>query len=122
MHSHILTSRSKEELILERFENVLRLALTQQTAVCRVASVLNAHSCTPQVPTTGYFVRYCTELATCEKTVLALEPINRIVPTTITRITASMTAYSAMSCAWSSDHSRARFEREMRRRDIFTPT
>ena len=40
---------------------------------------------------------YCTELATCEKTVLAFEPINRIVPTTITRITASITAYSAMS-------------------------
>jgi hypothetical protein len=42
-------------------------------------------------------VRYCTELATDEKTLFALEPISRIVPTTITRITASITAYSAMS-------------------------
>jgi hypothetical protein len=40
---------------------------------------------------------YWTELATCENTVLALEPISRIVPTTITRITASITAYSAIS-------------------------
>ena len=40
---------------------------------------------------------YCIELAACEKTVLALEPISRIVPTTMTRITASITAYSAMS-------------------------
>src|SRR5579872_2707611 len=46
---------------------------------------------------------YCEiELATEEKTLLALPPIRRIVPTTITRITASMTAYSAMSCASSS--------------------
>jgi hypothetical protein len=42
-------------------------------------------------------VRYWTELATDENTLLALEPIRRIVPTTITRITASITAYSAMS-------------------------
>src|SRR5580700_1871120 len=40
---------------------------------------------------------YWTELATCEKTVFAFEPISRIVPTTITRITASITAYSAIS-------------------------
>src|SRR5438132_9627786 len=38
---------------------------------------------------------YCTELATEEKTLLALLPTRRIVPTTITRITASITAYSA---------------------------
>ena len=38
---------------------------------------------------------YWTELATYEKTVLAFEPISRIVPTTMTRITASITAYSA---------------------------
>lgn len=43
-----------------------------------------------------------TELATCEKTVFALEPIRRTVPTTITRMTANMTAYSAMSCPFSS--------------------
>src|SRR5689334_20403674 len=46
-------------------------------------------------------------LATFEKTVLALEPIKRIVPTTMTRITASMTAYSAMSWPLSS-HSNLR--------------
>src|SRR2546425_7613373 len=40
---------------------------------------------------------YCTELATEEKTLLALLPTRRIVPTTITRITASITAYSAIS-------------------------
>jgi hypothetical protein len=40
---------------------------------------------------------YWIELAACEKTVLALEPISRTVPTTMTRITASITAYSAMS-------------------------
>src|ERR1700747_989421 len=40
---------------------------------------------------------YWTELATCEKTVFALEPMSRIVPTTITRITANITAYSAIS-------------------------
>src|SRR5215469_5331647 len=44
------------------------------------------------------------ELATFENTVFAFEPIKRIVPTTRTRITASMTAYSAMSCPSSSDH------------------
>lgn len=37
------------------------------------------------------------ELATREKTLLALEPISRIVPITITRMTASITAYSAIS-------------------------
>jgi hypothetical protein len=46
------------------------------------------------------------ELATCENTVLAFEPISRIVPTTITRITASITAYSAMSWPSSSLHAR----------------
>jgi hypothetical protein len=37
------------------------------------------------------------ELDTVEKTALALEPISRIVPTTMIRITASITAYSATS-------------------------
>jgi hypothetical protein len=46
---------------------------------------------------------YCIELATEEKALLALDPIRRIVPTTRTRITASITAYSAMSCPVSSD-------------------
>jgi len=41
---------------------------------------------------------YWSVLATVEKALLALEPINRIVPTTSTRMTASITAYSAMSC------------------------
>jgi len=47
---------------------------------------------------------YWTELATEENTLLALVPIRRMVPTTITRITASITAYSAMSCPSSSRH------------------
>ena len=46
---------------------------------------------------------YCMELATLEKALLALDPISRIVPTTRTRITASITAYSAISCPESSD-------------------
>ena len=37
-------------------------------------------------------------LATEEKALLALLPTRRIVPTTSTKITASITAYSAMSC------------------------
>jgi hypothetical protein len=37
------------------------------------------------------------ELAVDEKALFALEPISRIVPITTTRITSSMTAYSAMS-------------------------
>ena len=45
------------------------------------------------------------ELDTLEKTLLALPPINRTVPTTITKITASITAYSAMSWPCSSDQS-----------------
>src|SRR5208283_3923098 len=48
---------------------------------------------------------YCgaTSLATVEKAVLALLPIRRTVPITRTRITASITAYSAMSWPRSSD-------------------
>ena len=42
-------------------------------------------------------VRYLIELATEENTLLELEPMSRMVPTTITRMTASITAYSAMS-------------------------
>src|ERR1019366_4725569 len=45
---------------------------------------------------------YCKELATVENAVLALVPIRRTVPITNTRMTASMTAYSAMSCPCSS--------------------
>jgi len=40
---------------------------------------------------------YCTALATFENTLLAFEPMSRTVPTTITKITASITAYSAIS-------------------------
>lgn len=42
---------------------------------------------------------YCVPklLPTCEKTVLALLPISLTVPITMTKITASMTAYSATS-------------------------
>src|ERR1700683_3218406 len=42
------------------------------------------------------------ELATDENALFAFDPINRTVPTTSTRITASITAYSAMSCPCSS--------------------
>jgi hypothetical protein len=44
------------------------------------------------------------ELATEENTLFELDPINRMVPTTNTRMTANITAYSAMSWPSSSDH------------------
>jgi hypothetical protein len=52
---------------------------------------------------------YWMELATLEKTVLELLPISRTVPTTITRITASITAYSAISWPSSSNHKFRRY-------------
>ena len=48
---------------------------------------------------------YWTELATEEKTLLAFVPTSLMVPTTKTRMAASITAYSAISCAESSDQS-----------------
>ena len=48
-----------------------------------------------------------SEAATLENAVLAFDPIRRTVPTTRTRMTASITAYSAMSCPSSCDQSRA---------------
>ena len=49
---------------------------------------------------------YCPiELAVAENTLFALPPINRIVPTTNTKMTASITAYSAISCPSSCDQS-----------------
>jgi hypothetical protein len=52
------------------------------------------------------FSRYCPiELAVAENTLFALPPINRSVPTTITKMTASITAYSAISCPSSCDQS-----------------
>ena len=50
---------------------------------------------------TGYWI----ELATLENALLAFDPIKRTVPTTKTRITASITAYSAISCPASSRQS-----------------
>jgi len=48
---------------------------------------------------------YCEiELATAENALFAVDPMSRIVPTTTTRMTASITAYSAMSCASSCNH------------------
>jgi len=47
---------------------------------------------------------YWIELAVLEKTLLAFVPMSLMVPTTSTRITASITAYSAMSWPASSDH------------------
>ena len=55
-------------------------------------------------------------LAIWEKTLLALEPISWIVPTTKTRITANMTAYSAMSWPRSSDQT------SEKGKDILAPT
>jgi len=48
---------------------------------------------------------YWIVLATEEKALFALLPTRRIVPTTSTKITASITAYSAMSWPTSSFHS-----------------
>jgi len=45
------------------------------------------------------------ELPTLENTLLEFPPINRIVPNTMIRTTASIIAYSAMSCPSSSSHS-----------------
>src|SRR6266481_1366111 len=50
-------------------------------------------------------VLYWIALAAAENALLALEPIKRTVPTTRTRITANITAYSAISCPDSSDQS-----------------
>jgi len=47
---------------------------------------------------------YWIELAVLEKTLLAFVPMSLMVPTTSTKITASITAYSAMSWPASSDH------------------
>ena len=47
---------------------------------------------------------YQTLLASTPTPGQAFDPINRTVPTTKTRITASMTAYSAISCPSSWDH------------------
>lgn len=47
---------------------------------------------------------YWIELATFENTVLELLPMRRIVPTTMMRITATITAYSAISWPASSAH------------------
>jgi hypothetical protein len=47
---------------------------------------------------------YFSVLDTFENTLLELDPTSRIVPTTITRITANITAYSAMSWPCSSLH------------------
>jgi hypothetical protein len=51
-------------------------------------------SAAPRIDYTAYWL---IELATEENTLFALAPIRRIVPTTMTKITASITAYSAIS-------------------------
>src|SRR5216683_3830540 len=70
----------------------------RRTAIPAHAYQLRATRAGPRRFEPGYWMA----LPTDEKTLLALEPINRIVPTTITRITASITAYSATSCPCSS--------------------
>src|SRR6266581_3624847 len=56
------------------------------------------------IPNETFWRVYWRVLETEEKALLALLPTRRIVPTTSTRITASITAYSAMSCPLSSLH------------------
>jgi hypothetical protein len=51
---------------------------------------------------------YWIWLPTCENTLLAFAPISRTVLATMTRTTASMTAYSATSCPSSLDQSLVR--------------
>lgn len=51
------------------------------------------------------FAQFDIWLCTCENTLLALPPIKRTVPMTITNITANITAYSATSCPRSSNKS-----------------
>jgi hypothetical protein len=47
-------------------------------------------------PCSGALAHYWSELATLENALLAFDPTSRMVPTTSTRITANITAYSAM--------------------------
>jgi hypothetical protein len=60
-------------------------------------------ACNSELPTPASRCGYCIELATLENALFAFDPISRIVPTTRTSITASITAYSAISCPSSSD-------------------
>jgi len=55
----------------------------------------------PILPATSYWI----ELATAENALFAFDPTSRMVPTTKTRMTASITAYSAISWPVSSLHS-----------------
>ena len=60
--------------------------------------------CSQQGESLGSPPPHWIELAADENTLFAFEPTNRIVPTTRTRITANITAYSAMSWPSSSRH------------------
>jgi hypothetical protein len=64
---------------------------------------------TPASWALNHLAPYLIELATDENTLFALEPTNRIVPTTMTRITANVTAYSAMFCPSSASHALVEF-------------
>ena len=55
------------------------------------------HDCGRKAEWKSFYLSYCSELATLENALLAFEPTSRIVPTTSTRMTANITAYSAMS-------------------------
>jgi hypothetical protein len=74
--------------------------------------VLSEIACLHQVPSALSRVRgepreyssYFISFATVENTLFAFPPIKRIVPMTMMRITASITAYSAMSWPSSLDH------------------
>jgi len=89
----------------------LHIALRGSNTISRTSGVLSANgkaaTCrdTSPFPETGVVAhRYWIELAALEKTVFAFEPMSLIVPTTSTKITASITAYSAISWPSSSDH------------------
>jgi hypothetical protein len=57
-----------------------------------------AQPAAPKLARGAAFVRsHFIALATEENTLLEFDPIKRIVPTTTTRMTANITAYSAMS-------------------------
>ena len=79
---------------------------------CDASGITDVAACLPVLSVMAWvlerkpFSRYCPiELATLENTLFAWPPISRSVPTTITKMTASITAYSAISCPSSCDQS-----------------
>ena len=97
----LLTARTeRKKFFPTRATNKQAGDLSQQPSV----SGFEISLCGPRRDSNDARVYYWIALPTCENTVLAFVPIKRTVPITITRITASMTAYSAMSWPCSSFH------------------